>query len=174
MADDVLYGLTLWKFAATYAVARYAVTTERELIVCLKISLVIAVLVSVIGILQSLHLPGVTDFLGAYYAPYGNVQAVVSGRGGSTLALPVAAADLLTFNIAIAIGFLSRSRSRRTSLTMVGLTTLFLVGVMAAGEFSGMIGAAVGLIVAALVLRRARLLAYAIPAFVIGRSRSVR
>ena len=168
VADDVLYGLTLWKFAATYAVARYAVTTERELIVCLKISLVIAVLVSVIGILQSLRLPGVTDFLGAYYAPYGNVQAVVSGRGGSTLALPVAAADLLTFNIAIAIGFLSRSRSRRTSLTMVGLTTLFLVGVMAAGEFSGMIGAAVGLIVAALVLRRARLLAYAIPAFVIG------
>lgn len=168
VADDFLYGLTLWKFVATYAVARYAVTTERELVVCLRISLVIAVLVSVIGILQSLHLPGVTDFLGTYYAPYGNVQAVVSGRGGSTLALPVAAADLLTFNIAIAIGFLSRSRSKRTSLTMIVLTTLFLMGVMAAGEFSGMIGAAVGLIVAAIVLGQVRFLAYAMPAFVIG------
>ena len=168
VADDVLYGLTLWKFVATYAVARYAVTTERELIVCLRISLAIAALVSMIGILQSLHLPGVTGFLGAYYAPYGNVQAVVSGRGGSTLALPVAAADLLTFNIAIAIGFLSRSRSRRTSLTMIALTTLFLMGVMAAGEFSGMIGAAIGLIVAAFVLGQVRPFAYAIPAFIIG------
>ena len=40
----------LWKFAATYAVARFAVGTERELVVCLKISLAVAVVVSVIGI----------------------------------------------------------------------------------------------------------------------------
>jgi hypothetical protein len=167
-ADDILYGLTLWKFVAIFALARFAVTTERQLVWCLRISLAVAALVAVIGILQALHVPGVTSFLATYYAPYGNVQSVLNGRGGSTLSLPVAAADLLTFNLAIAIGFLSRSSSKRTSLSMLALASLFLIGVMAAGEFSGMLGALIGLTVAALVVRQGRLLAYAMPAFVLG------
>ena len=90
-------------------------------------------------------------FLGAYYSSYGDVGAVDIGRGGSTLALPIAAADLFTFNTAIAIGFLSQSRRRRTTVVMLLLTALYLVGVMAAAEFSGMLGAVVGLVVAAVL-----------------------
>ena len=166
--DDVLYGLTLWKFVAIYALARVAVGTERELVRCLHISLAVAAVVAVVGILQSIHVPGITSFLGTYYAPYGNVQSVVSGRGGSTLSLPIAAADLLTFNIAIAIGFLSQSRRTRTTVVLLLLTTVYLVGVMAAGEFSGMLGALIGLTVAIVVTRQMRLLAIAVPAVLIG------
>ncbi|HSL11197.1 MAG TPA: hypothetical protein VLA82_07775, partial [Actinomycetota bacterium] len=167
-ADDVLYGLTMWKFVALFALARSAVTTEREIAWCLRISLAVAATVAVIGIMQALFVPGVTSFLSTYYAPYGNVQSVLNGRGGSTLSLPVAAADLLTFNIAIAIGYLHRAGSRRSSFGLISLIVLLLIGVMAAGEFSGMLGAVVGLIVASLLVRRGRVLAYAMPALLIG------
>jgi hypothetical protein len=166
--DDALYALTLWKFVLIYVIARATVRTEREVRICLWISMVVAAAVAVIGILQAVQVGPVTTFLASHYAPYGNVQAVQNGRGGSTLSLPVAAADVLTFNLAIAIGFLAQGSRRRQELGLGLLSCLFLAGIIASGEFSGVIGGFIGLATAILVAKRVRLFLWIAPACALG------
>jgi hypothetical protein len=100
-----------------------------------------AALVAVVAILQSLKLFGVDAFLATYYAPYGDVSAVSLNRGGSTLSLPIAVADLMIFNLAIAVGMMKASGRRKL---LLGLASLFAIGVFASGQFSGMIALLVG------------------------------
>ena len=64
----------------------------------------------------------IEHLLATYYKPYGNTQALLNGRGGSTLALPIAQADLMIFNLAIAVGFITRLKSNRAPyFLMAGL-----------------------------------------------------
>jgi hypothetical protein len=120
------------------------------------LSLGSAALVAVLAILQSLQKFGVASFLASHYAPYGNVTAVTNNRGGSTLGLPIAVADLLTFNLALALGLLRSSHLRKL---LLALASLFVLGVFAAGEFSGIIGLLLGVLAVACVTGRVRYLA---------------
>jgi hypothetical protein len=115
-----------------------------------------AALVAVIGVLQSLGFPGVESFLGSYYAPYGDVSAVSNNRGGSTLSLPIAVADLMAFNLAIAIGLLKSTRRR---WPLIALMAFFTIGIFAAGQFSGVIGLVVAVCAIVVVTGRVRYLA---------------
>jgi hypothetical protein len=163
-ADDLLYSLNIWKYYGAYLVVRVSIRSEEEIRTCLWIAMASASVVAVVGILQSLHLLGVTRLLARYYAPYGNVQAVLNHRGGSTLALPIAVADLMTFNVGIALGLLARRSAHRELLA--GLILLFVAGAVAAGEFSGFIALGVGLAAVAVVTRRVRPLAGLAPGLV--------
>jgi hypothetical protein len=160
--DDVLYALTIWKFYGVYIIARFSIRTEREVRRCLWISLFAGAAVAGIAILQSLHAPGITRFLSTYYAPYGNTRAIVNSRGGSTLSLPIAVADLLSFDLAIAVGFMVRERTNR--LVLMGVSALFLAGVLSSGEFSGVLGLVLAAIVMAFVTRRVKPFLSFIPA----------
>jgi hypothetical protein len=91
---------------------------------------------------------------------------VTNLRGGSTLSLPIAVADLMTFNLAIAVGCLHFRIGPRGPLLALG--SLFVAGVLAAGEFSGAIGLVLGVLVMAVVLRRIKPLFGFLPAFAIG------
>jgi hypothetical protein len=162
--DDVLYALMVWKYYGVYLVARAGVRTERQVRICLWIAMAAASVVAVVAVLQSLQLFGVARALATYYAPYGSAGALLNNRGGSTLALPIAVADLMAFNLAIAVGLLVRRNGPRWLLASLG--TLFMVGVLASGQFSGAIGLLLGLVVMALVTRRVRQLAMFIPAFI--------
>jgi hypothetical protein len=164
--DDVLYALMVWKYYAVYLVARVGVRSERQVRICLWLAMASASVVAVFAVLQSLQLFGVARALSTYYAPYGSAQALLNNRGGSTLALPIAVADLMTFNLAIAVGLLVRRRGPRWLLAALG--TLFVVGVLASGQFSGAIGLVLGLAVMALVTRRVRQLVMFLPAFVVA------
>jgi hypothetical protein len=150
--DDVLYSLMLWKYYAIFLIFRFAVRSVKQARICLWLSLLAASVVASLAILQSLGFGAVAHFLSTYYAPYGNVAAITDNRGGSTLGLPIAVADLLTFNIAIAGGMIAlRSRSRRL---LVAMSFLFIIGVFAAGEFSGVIGLALAVVVLAILTGR--------------------
>jgi hypothetical protein len=162
--DDLLYALMVWKYYGVYLVARCSVRTERQVSTCLWIAMASASVVAGIAILQSLQLFGVPRILSRYYAPYGSAQALLNSRGGSTLALPIAVADLLTFNLAIAVGFLARRRGPRGVL--LGMGVLFVAGVLASGEFSGAAGLLLGVVAIALVTQRVRPLAGFLPAFI--------
>jgi hypothetical protein len=164
--DDLLYALMMWKYYGVYLVARVSVGTERQVRTCLWIAMVSAAVVAVLAVLQSLQLFGVTALLARYYTPYGNAQALLNNRGGSTLALPIVVADLLTFNLAIAVGLLVRRQGRRGPLATLAM--LFVVGAVAAGEFSGATGLLLGVVVMALVTRRARWLFGFVPAFLLA------
>jgi hypothetical protein len=88
------------------------------------------------------------------------------GRGSSTLGLPAATADLMTFNLAIVSGLWMRYRGLR--LLLAGAAALMLFGALAAGEFAGAIGLAVGLLCIAIVSGSARLLVWSVPAAGVG------
>jgi hypothetical protein len=148
--DDVLYSLMIWKLYIVYVVFRLSVARERDVRVCLWLSLASASLVAALGIFQALDVAGVRHFLATHYASYDNgAAAVASNRGGSTLGLPISAADLLVINFAIALGMI-RIGSRHTRL-LAGLAALFTVGVLAAGEISGFIGFCVALVAITLI-----------------------
>lgn len=164
--DDVLYAVMMWKYYGIYLVARASVTTRRQIRNCLAIAMAAASVVAVLAILQSLHLFGVAQALATYYAPYGDTGAVLNNRGGSTLSLPIAVADLMTFNLAIAVGLLVRHRGSRPALLAMGM--LFVAGALAAGEFSGAIGLALGIITMALVTRHVRAMAGFLPVLAIA------
>jgi hypothetical protein len=164
-AEDLLYALVLWKLLGIYVIVRVAVTTDRQVRRCLWLSVTAAVIVAVIAILQSLSLFGVPQLLAESYG--GPTQfGPAGGRGSSTLGLPAATADLLVFNLAVVSGLWTRYRRHRVLLACAAALLLF--GVLAAGEFAGLIGLAVGLACIAIVSGSPKLLGWFVPAAAAG------
>jgi len=159
--DDLLYSLVLWKFAAVYLIVRVSVRTEPQVRRCLYLSLGAATVVAVIAILQSLDQLNVRGVLATYYVPNGHVGALAKPRGGSTLALPAAVADLMIYNLALVVSLLSQRVRARALLGGVGV--LFVLAAVSAGEFSSALGLVVGAVLVAVVVRRPRLLLLSVP-----------
>jgi hypothetical protein len=163
--DDLLYALVMWKLLGIYVIARVAVKTDRQVRRCLWLSVAAASIVALIAILQSLALFGVprllADFFGspAEFGPAG-------GRGSSTLGMTAATADLMVFNLAIVSGLWMRYRRHR--LVLAAAATLLVFGVLAAGEFAGFIGLAVGVVCIAIVSGSPKLLGLFVPAVAVG------
>jgi hypothetical protein len=155
--DDLLYALVMWKYLGVYAIVRFSVTTVPQVRRCLWLSVAAATVVAGIAILQSLGLFGVPRLLATYYVSFGHTKAF-QARGGSTLALPAAAADLLIYNLAVATGLMLRVRKYRPMLAAAA--ALLIVGVLSAGEFSSAVGLLVGVICLAIVTGNPRLLGY--------------
>jgi hypothetical protein len=169
-SDDVLYALVLWKFAAIYLIFRIAVKTEAQVRTCLWIAMTTGAIVAVIAMLQALGLSPVVVFLHEHFSSNGNAP-VASNRGGSTLGLPIAAADLLLLDLTIAVGFLAtgveRSGGLRHMLLLV-VAVLCVAGVVASGEFSALIGLFTAIVLLVVVTRRRRILTYLVPASCVG------
>jgi hypothetical protein len=165
--DDLLYSLMLWKYYAVFLAFRFAVRSLREVRMCLWLSMLSAAAVSVLAVLQVLGVGPVVNVLAADYAPYGAVDAVTSLRGGSTLGLPIAVADLMLINLGIAAGLLA-FEPRGQRLRLLALAFVFVLGVFAAAEFSGVIGLAIAVIVIAVATRRISYLAAALIPVVVG------
>lgn len=165
-SDDLLYSVMVWKYYGVYLIARYSVRGERDVRICLWLSMMCGGAVATIAVLQALHAPLISGILSKYYVNYGYAAAASNGRGGATLGLPIAVADLLTFNLAIAVGFIVRGDSRKRSL--LAFSALFVVGALAAGEISGAIGLVLGVVVMAIFTRRLTLLKPLAPAVLIG------
>jgi hypothetical protein len=156
-ADDVLSSLALWKLAGIYLIVRWSVRTGPELRRCLQVSVAAGCVVAVVGILQALDLLGVRHLLAGYYAPFGDTRSVLSSsRGGSTLSLPAATADLMVMNLAVVTSLWVRER-RRAGLWFT-LSALFVVATLAAGEFSSAIGLVLGLVTIVVVTGSRQLL----------------
>jgi hypothetical protein len=150
--DDVLYALTLWKYYALYLIVRTSVRSVRDVGICLWLSLAAASVVALVAILQALQLFGVPDLLATYYSPFGHTGALENMRGTSTIAAPMAVADVMTFNLAIAGGLVLRGSQRRPIL--IALALLLVFGALASGQFSGALALVVGVIAFGYVTRR--------------------
>jgi len=157
-SDDLLYCIVMWKLLAEYVIIRTVITSREQAMRCLWLSMLAAGAVCGIGIMQSLHLAGVPGLLAKYYAPLGIDTTLSNGRGSSLLGLPAAVADLAILNLAIAIAMIVRGHPRRLRLSAIAI--LCALGVVAAAEFSTLIGLIVA-VGAVLVLTRSRRIAAA-------------
>jgi murein biosynthesis integral membrane protein MurJ len=163
--DDLLYSLVLWKLLGIYAIVRFAVSTDRQVRRCLWLCVITGSIVALVAILQSLSLFGVPRLLAEFFGgPTG--FGPPGGRGSSTVGLPAATADLMVFGLAIMAGLWTRYRRHPLALAVAGLLMLF--GALSAGEFSGAIGLVVGVICIAIVSGSPRVLAWFVPAAVVG------
>jgi hypothetical protein len=165
-SDDLQYCLVMWKLLAEYVIMRSVVKTREQALRCLVLSMAAAAVVCVIGMLQALHLFGVPGLLAKYYAPNDVTTPLSDGRGSSLLGLPAAVADLAILNLGIAIAMILRGYPRR--LWLGGLAALFALGVIAAAEFSTLIGLIVALVALMVITKAARIAAYAVPVGLIG------
>lgn len=150
-ADDVFYALTLWKYYGIYLIVRGSIRTAEQVRNCLWLAMAAGGIVAIIGMLQSLQLLGVPELLARFYAANGDVEDFLGFRGGSTLNYPIAVGDLLAFNLAIALGWLMRAG--RPRLALIGAAGLFLFGIVAAGQFSGVIALLTAVVAVGLVTR---------------------
>jgi hypothetical protein len=164
-ADDISYALVLWKYLAVYALVRSTVRSDRQVRLCLWAGLFSAAVVGLIGVLQALDLAGVREALVSYYAPFGYTGALAAPRGGSTLALPAATADLLIFSLVVAAGLWWKDR--RHGPVLLALSAVFMAGTFGAAEFSSALGLLVAVICMTWAARRLSLLRYA-PLGVVG------
>jgi len=154
--DDILYALVLWKLLGLYALVRWSVSTDRQIRICLWISVAAACVVALVAILQSLALGGVAGVLANHFGNYASASGPAGGRGSSLLGLPGATADLMVFNLAVIGGLWTRYRGHR--LVLAAAAVLMVFGVISAGQFTGFIGLVVGVVCIAVVCRSARLL----------------
>jgi hypothetical protein len=164
--DDLLYCIVMWKLLAEYVIVRSVVKTREQALRCLVLSMASAAIVCGIGMLQALHLFGVPGLLAKYYAPNEVTAPLSDGRGSSLLGLPAAVADLAILNLGIAIAMLLRGYPRR--LWLGGLAALFALGVIAAAEFSTLIGLIVALVALVAITKAGRIAAYAVPVGLVG------
>ena len=164
--DDLLYCIVVWKLLAEYVIVRSVVKTREQALRCLVLSMAAAAVVCLIGMLQALHLFGVPGLLAKYYAPNEVTAPLSDGRGSSLLGLPAAVADLAILNLGIAIAMLLRGYPRR--LWLGGAAALFALGVIAAAEFSTLIGLIVAFVSLIAITKAGRIAAYAIPVGLIG------
>jgi hypothetical protein len=165
-SDDLLYSIVLWKLFGEYVIVRSVVKTREQAMRCLILSLASCAIVCFIGILQSLGHFGVSGFLVKFYTETGLDTELTSGRGGSLLGLPAAVADLAILNLAIVVAMMVRGYPRR--LLLGGLAVLFALGVVAAAEFSTLIGLFVALVALIVITKSGRIAVYAIPVAVVG------
>ncbi|MBA2575188.1 MAG: hypothetical protein H0V05_00850 [Euzebyaceae bacterium] len=140
--DDILYALAMWKYFGIYLIVRVSVRTEQEVRRCLWLSVLAAGAVALIAILQSLQLLGVPGLLGRWYAPAADVSRLEISRGTSTMSSSHAVADVMTYSLAIAAGFLLAGHRRRVPL--IGLCVLLLLGALSSGTFSGVLALVIG------------------------------
>jgi hypothetical protein len=152
-ADDVLYASYIWKYALIFLVVRVAVRTEREVRTCLWTTLAAGSVVALVAALQTVGAPGVAQLL-VLYTPGESEAALTGGRGSSTLASPLAVADVMVFDLAIAVALGLRANARRT--VVVAAAVVFVLGTIAASQISGFVALGVAVVVLGLVMGRLR------------------
>ena len=151
--DDVLYAVVFWKYLVLYGTFRFGIRTSQEVAVALRLALVSGAVVAVVAILQVRGLFGISQLLYRYYdAPFEATVGPVHLRASSTIASAFGLADMMAMCLAITIGWFVSQKRWRVVLASAGV--LFLVGIVAAGSFSGFIGGAVVIVAMGLVTGR--------------------
>jgi hypothetical protein len=162
---DLLYALQIWKFYAIYLIVRASVKTEKQVGNCLKIILVVAGILAVIGLLQSMNLLGVRGFIEHFYSI--GPQEEESFRATATTGSSFSLADILTSSLAVAAGLFIAYPKYGWILAPTSILLLF--GIFASAKMSGLVGLLVCIGVLGLITGHLwRMLSFFVPIGVIG------
>ena len=165
LTDDLLYATTLWKYLLIFMLVRLVVTREAHVWMCLKIMLAVGAVVGVVAVAQSVGVPAVTRFLAWLHGE--PLAAVANNRGSSTLGTSHGTADLMAFNLGLALALWHWRIGPRP--VTAGASVFFGLACLASGQVS----AAFALLVVAgtfglLTGRFGRTLTAAVPATILA------
>lgn len=138
--DEVLAVAPVLKLVAFLVLVRLTVRTEAQLVRIIRTILWTTAAVAVIAVLQTLGVGPVLDLLSTFWAAADGSGAEVA-RGSTTLASSIATGDVVLIGIALLVGCAVRGMFGLRERIALGL--LLGTGVLAAGQFSTWIAAAV-------------------------------
>ncbi len=166
--EDVLYSFVLIKYFLIYALFRLTITTLAQVRACLVLVVAAAVPVAVVALLQVNGLFGVPGLLATYYdQPFSGTSGPVTGRATSTVASSFGVANIMIQTAVVLAGWFIVYRRPRWLL--LGLGVVCLLGVLAAGQFSGIIGIIIAIAVGGWLIGRLRqLLLWSLPVLALG------
>lgn len=164
--DDISYAAVFVKLLLLYFVFRVAVRTEREVRTALWIAMAATAVVALLAVFQALGLIGVPQLLSTFYAPFQGETADV-GRGSSTLSLSFAVADIMAMGLGIVAGLI-RGAPKPEFRALLILGAIFVLGAVAAGQFSGYLGLLVAVLAISVGLRDRRAAVIGIGATLVG------
>lgn len=149
-SDDLLFSTTLWKYFLVFAMFRLVITTPNQVLRCLHAMIAVGVVVASIAILQSTGLAGVPELIARIYnEPIG---AVDNNRGSATLGTSHGVADIMAFDLALAVGMLVKGvghpRLLRCAIVLFGFACL------ASGQFSAILAVVVAVVALGLLTGR--------------------
>lgn len=140
VTSDLAAVLPVGKLAAIYLLVRFTVRTEAQLVRCIRLIVWPGALVAVVAVLQTIGFGPVVAALEAVWSP-GVTSAAIAERGTTTLSSPIATGDYIIFSLVLVICCATRQiLDRRERL---GLGIVLSAGVLASGQFSTWISAAV-------------------------------
>ncbi|MGQ0775669.1 MAG: hypothetical protein ACT4NY_14830, partial [Pseudonocardiales bacterium] len=148
LSSDLAAVLPVCKLVAIYLLVRFTVSTQEELVRVLRLIVWPGSVVAVIAILQTLGFGPVLALLTTVWSPT-EVAGTIAARGGTTLSSPIATGDYIIFCLVLVIFAATRGVLDRRE--RFGLGFVLAAGVLASGQFSTWISAAVA---AALILWR--------------------
>ncbi len=166
--DDLVFALTLTKFALVYALFRVTVHGRNQVERVVTLTLYACGAVAIIGLLQAAGLSFARPLL-ALYAERADLEAgdLDISRASSTIGSPIAFADVMIMCAALclALAFSLESRSKLSYLVAAGL---FSISALASGQFSSAIGLIIMVAVLGFVTRRLGQLTMALAAILVA------
>src|SRR5437588_2376596 len=140
-----------------YRIVVATISSEKQIKMVLSLSFVSSIIVSVIGILQKLHVGPVRAILDTYY-PTINLGYTVPDyelRITSTLASYSGLAAYLSFTIIVALACYTMQKQLKISSLLIGATLLFdSIALILTGTFSPLFGLAIGALIVFMLMRR--------------------
>jgi len=140
VSSDLVAVLPICKLVAIYLLVRLTVSTQEELLRCIRLIVWPGAVVAAIAILQTLGFGPVLAILGAVWAPT-EAAGELAERGGTTLSSPIATGDYIILSLVLVICCAARGLLDGRERLMLGL--ILAAGVLATGQFSTWISAAV-------------------------------
>lgn len=139
-AEDAAAVLPIVKLSALLLLVRLTVTSESQVLRCIRLVVWPAVALALVAILQTLQFGPVLAMLSAVWASDDGADELIH-RGSSTLMSPIATGDYIIISLVLVICCGARGLLGRHERLVLGL--VLGTGVLAAGQFSTWISAAV-------------------------------
>jgi hypothetical protein len=145
VVTDLVATLPVIKLVGIYFLVRYTVTTEHQSLQLIRLMVWPGAVVALIAVLQTLKFGPVLDLVNTVWGgddTGGDNLAELSERGSATLGSPIAAGDVIIICLLLVFCCVARGLLHRRERLVLAL--VLGTGVLAAGQFSTWIAAAVG------------------------------
>lgn len=161
--DVILAASPMIKYLLLWVLVRVAVRSAPDRLLLLSAAVLGGLFVAAVAIAEAAGIGPIKEILSTYFAPEGT--PAFEGRAFTTLSSAIASGALLVLTAGISLGF----AVKRNSFTMLGITGMLLVGVVATGQMTSLAGVIVALgAVAATHRVLGKTLAFGMPVLIVA------